>query len=155
MDGVTRSRRPAARAARGEAGTAIIEAALTLPLLLLVVVGICDFGLLFQRYGVVTNAAREGARVAVLPGYTTGDVTARVQSYLAAGGVNEAPVMTVAPLTITPAGGGVPYTAVSVTVESDHTFSFLAPIAALFGGDFGTVTLTATSVMRTEVAAGG
>ena len=31
--------------------------------------GIIDFGFLFQRYEVVTNAAREGARVAILPGY--------------------------------------------------------------------------------------
>ena len=55
---------------RGERGQAIVELALTLPLLLLVVLGIFDFGLMFQRFEVVTNAAREGARVAVLPDYT-------------------------------------------------------------------------------------
>ena len=33
--------------------------------------GIIDFGFLFQHYEVVTNAAREGARVAILPGYRT------------------------------------------------------------------------------------
>ena len=53
---------------RGERGQAIIELALTLPLLLLIVLGIFDFGLMFQKYEVVTNAAREGARVGVLPG---------------------------------------------------------------------------------------
>src|SRR5438105_3533494 len=50
----------------GEQGQAIIEMALTLPLLLLVVLGMFDFGLLFQRFEVVTNAAREGARLGVL-----------------------------------------------------------------------------------------
>ena len=52
-------------------GNALVEFALTLPLLVLIVVGIFDFGFAFQQYEVVTNAAREGARMAVLPGYTT------------------------------------------------------------------------------------
>ena len=55
---------------KGERGQAIIELALTLPLLLLVLLGIFDFGLMFQRFEVVANAAREAARVAVLPDYT-------------------------------------------------------------------------------------
>ena len=42
---------------------------------LFVVLGIIDFGFLFQRYETVTNAAREGARMAVLPDYTEDDVT--------------------------------------------------------------------------------
>ena len=53
------------------------------PTLLLVMLGIIDFGFLFQRYEVVTNAAREGARVAILPGYEASidaNVTARVES---------------------------------------------------------------------------
>ena len=40
-----------------------------LPLLLLVLFGIIDFGFMFQRYVVLTNAAMEGARVGILPGY--------------------------------------------------------------------------------------
>ena len=55
-------------------GAELIEFALVFPLLLLVMVGIMDFGLLFQRYETVTNAAREGARIAVLPGYAQADV---------------------------------------------------------------------------------
>jgi hypothetical protein len=45
-----------------EKGAELIEFALVFPLLLLVMFGIMDFGLLFQRYETVTNAAREGAR---------------------------------------------------------------------------------------------
>ena len=48
------------RGPRSERGSQLIEFALVLPLLLLVVLGIMDFGLLFQRYEAVTNAAREG-----------------------------------------------------------------------------------------------
>ncbi len=53
---------------------------MVLPLLLLVMFGIVDFGFLFQRYVVLTNAAMEGARVAVLPGYTDTDAEARAVS---------------------------------------------------------------------------
>ena len=56
------------------------------PMLLLVMLGIMDFGFMFQRYEVLTAAAREGARVAILPGYSDADVTARVNAYLTAGG---------------------------------------------------------------------
>ena len=66
---------------RSEDGAQLVEFALVLPLLLLVMLGIAEFGFMFQRYEVVTNAAREGARLAVLPGYTDADVQARVASY--------------------------------------------------------------------------
>ena len=45
-----------------ERGAALVEFALALPLLLVVLAGIVDFGFVFQRYEVITNAAREGAR---------------------------------------------------------------------------------------------
>ena len=44
-----------------------------LPLLLLMLFGIIDFGFMFQRYVVLTNAAMEGARVGILPGYSDAD----------------------------------------------------------------------------------
>ena len=53
---------------RSQAGAELVEFALVLPILLLVFAGIVDFGLLLQRQQVVTNAAREGARLAVLSG---------------------------------------------------------------------------------------
>ena len=56
-----------ARRFGSERGAAIIETALTLPILLLVAVGIFEFGRAYQTWQVMTNAAREGARVAVLP----------------------------------------------------------------------------------------
>ena len=46
-----------------ERGAALLEVALTLPLLLLVAVGIFEFGRAYQTWQVLTNAAREGARL--------------------------------------------------------------------------------------------
>ena len=45
-----------------ETGIAAVEFALILPLLLIVVFGIINFGLIFFDYLMMTNAAREGAR---------------------------------------------------------------------------------------------
>jgi Flp pilus assembly protein TadG len=65
-----------------ERGSALVELALTLPLLLLVSVGIFEFGRAFQTWQVLTNAAREGARVAVLPNSDPANVTSRVRKYM-------------------------------------------------------------------------
>ena len=69
----------------GEQGTALLETAMTLPLLLLVSVGIFEFGRAYQTWQVLTNAAREGARIAVMPSPVPGAVDARVRSYLTSG----------------------------------------------------------------------
>ena len=70
---------------RSEAGAELVEFALVLPIMLLVVAGIIDFGLLLQRQLVVTNAAREGARIAILPNYGAADVQARVTQFVREG----------------------------------------------------------------------
>ncbi len=81
------------RFVRSESGAEIIEFGLTLPLMLLVVLGIIEFGFVFQQYQVVTNAAREGARIAILPNYANTvaaaqtNVTARVNQYLTSAGL--------------------------------------------------------------------
>lgn len=52
---------------RNQRGAALLETAITLPLILLVSVSIFEFGRAYQVQQVLTNAAREGARIAVLP----------------------------------------------------------------------------------------
>ena len=49
---------------RGESGQAMVETAICLPILLLIVLGILDFGWLFYNKLSVENASREGARYA-------------------------------------------------------------------------------------------
>jgi hypothetical protein len=136
-----------------ERGAELVEFAFVFPTLLLVMLGIIDFGFLFQRYEIVTNAAREGARVAILPGYTVADVQARVNQYLTAGGLTPTDIPTVGSQTI-PVGGQC-ITVRPVTVAYDNQFLFLGPILGLMGGSgLSNKTLHATSSMRSELAAG-
>jgi hypothetical protein len=51
---------------RGEAGQALVEFALILPVILLLVVGMLEFARAWNLHQVMTDAAREGARRAVL-----------------------------------------------------------------------------------------
>ena len=99
---------------RSEDGAQLVEFALVLPMLLLVVLGIAEFGFIFQRYEVVTNAAREGARIASLPGYSNADVQARVAAYVTAGRVPTTgtnPVIAVTDVSIPTTPGGPVLTA--------------------------------------------
>lgn len=50
------------RSRRGERGQSLVEFALTLPLLLLLLLGTIDLGMGFRTYIALTNAAREGVR---------------------------------------------------------------------------------------------
>ena len=140
---------------RSQTGAELVEFALVLPMLLLVVAGIVDFGTLLQRQQVVTNAAREGARLAILPNYGEPDVRARVTAFVREGLNNETltpgTVLTT-PVTITP-GTGPAFQAATVTVTLSSTYMILGPIVSLAGGNggaFGTINLTATSTMRLE-----
>src|SRR5438093_7131634 len=121
-----------------ERGAVLVEFALVLPLLLVLFAGMFDLGLAFQQYQAVTNAAREGARMAVLPGYSTADVEGRVAAYLAASGIVGTAAPIVETITITPAGGAL-FTAKRVRVQVMHTFMLLGPIAAMVGSTFSTV----------------
>ena len=51
----------------GTAGTEIAEAALVLPILFMILLGIFFFGRAYNIYGTITQAAMQGARAAVAP----------------------------------------------------------------------------------------
>ena len=143
------------RRLQSEEGAELIETALTLPLILLVVVGIIEFGFVFQKYEVITNAAREGARVLVLPNFDADDAVARVNQYLEASGLD--PADATVPTPADPVGvelsTGSCISAVTVTVSYPHDAPFLTGIVSYFGGSLGSFTLNASSTMRTEEAA--
>jgi Flp pilus assembly protein TadG len=139
------------RSRPSQSGQAVIELALTLPILLVIVMGIFDFGLMFQRYEVVTNAAREGARVGVLPNYTTADAQARAQQYLTSGGLSSASATISAAVASTTFGTPAKtVNQVTVTVAYPYTYPFIGPILNLVGGSLGSVTLQSVSTMRVE-----
>jgi Flp pilus assembly protein TadG len=143
---------------RAQSGAELVEFAMVLPIMLLVFGGIVDFGLLLQRQQVVTNAAREGARLAVLPGYTAADVQARVTQFVREGisSSTAAPVAALTTVTLTP-GSGPAFQAARVQVTLADRFLILGPIVSLAGGSgsFGTIVLSATTTMRVETVASG
>ena len=153
------------RARRGESGAALVEFALTLPLLLVVIAGIVDFAFLFQRYEVVTNAAREGARLGTTPVYAGQFdlIRAHAQSYVREGlGLTQAAVDGVVPLptnvdvsvetrTYTIDSNTYNIQVIRVEVTYEHDFLLLGPVLALVGGSWGdTMDIVGVSEMRLE-----
>lgn len=74
---------------RRSRGTALAEAAIVLSVLIMVTLGAIKYGWLFTKLHQTTNAAREGARHAVLPGATLPEVQAAVKLVMDAGGIPE------------------------------------------------------------------
>lgn len=150
------------RLGRSDGGAELIEFSLTLPLLLLVVLGIIEFGFLFREYEIVTNAAREGARIASLPTYSPTplarqtNATNRVNAYLDAAGLNHllAGVAVGAPVTTVIAAPSTCMWSVPVTVTYPHPVPFVGGIMSFFGTTIAPMTVRATSQMRTESPAG-
>ena len=67
-----------------QAGGAAVEFAIVLFLLLIIVFGIIEFGLIFYNKNVITNASREGARFGIvsrIPRYSADEVAQVVYDY--------------------------------------------------------------------------
>jgi Flp pilus assembly protein TadG len=147
--------RPVARLIRQERGAALIEAALVLPIMLLIAVGIFEFGRAYQVLEVLTNAAREGARVAVLPYTTDADAEARVRQFLQVGGLDSDDTVNIG-FTATTVSMGAAGNASATRVTVTYPFSFMVfqPVARLvvsgssIPGDV--FNLTVASTMRDE-----
>lgn len=139
---------------RNDRGSALIEMALTLPLMLLVSAGIFEFGRAYQTWQVLTNAAREGARIAVLPGTTDGNVNDRVHTYMSDGQLSDGASATVTiqrDATI-PVGAGTA-SASRITVNYPFTFMVLEPLARLINPTSqagAPLTMTVSALMRNE-----
>jgi Flp pilus assembly protein TadG len=75
------SKRPARHS---QLGAATVEFGLLLPLLVLILSGILEFGLALYDKAVITNASREGARAGIvlrIPAVTTNEIRTRVLNY--------------------------------------------------------------------------
>ena len=139
---------------KSERGAALIEAAVTLPMLLLVAVGIFEFGRAYQTWQILTNAAREGARMAVLEAPTNGNVETRVREYMQAGQLGEANAAAVdvnrsASITV----NGAPVSASQVSIDYPFSFIVLQPVARLVAPTTslgGAVVMHAQALMRNE-----
>jgi Flp pilus assembly protein TadG len=134
---------------KNQRGAALLETAVTLPLILLVSVAIFEFGRAYQTWQVLTNAAREGARVAVLFDKTDTDVSDTVQAYLTSGKLAETPSISIN-RNMTLGANSVS----EITVNYPFNFIVLNPVIKLVksGSTTGASALTmqAIAVMRNE-----
>lgn len=145
------------RRLRNQNGTALLETAITLPIILLVSVGIFEFGRAYQVQQVLTNAAREGARLSILEGISAEQVNTRVMNYLKDGKVIKCganggcdPAVTLTIERTLPFEGT---TASKITISYPYQFMVLNGVVQLVrsGSTVGTpLTMTATALMRNE-----
>jgi len=144
------------RAVRDTRGAELVEFALVLPILLLVIAGILDMGFLFNNYEIVTNAAREGARMAAIPGFTDDAVKDRVNKYVSGAGLPGGAVTTTVDRAVRIDFTGGSFSGVKVVVSYPYTYLILGPVSGLFAGGpiDDDITLKATATMRTELSAG-
>jgi len=139
--------RPLSRSRKArDRGTAAVEFALVLPVLLLIVFGIIDFGRALNAQIVLTGAAREGVRLAAL-GYPDAAIQARV-----AAAAPDLSGVTVTVAASCPPGAGP---TADAEVNVSYSFSFITPIGAVAGlvggsGLGAPIVLTAQGVMPCE-----
>ncbi len=117
---------------RDDRGAAMVEFAIVLPLLLMLLMGIIEFGRAYNTQISIQAAAREGARELALH-KSSSDVDARVRA--------AAPSVTIDSISQTPCPATGDGQAKVVVTEN---FTFSIP----FVPSLGTKTLTATGVMR-------
>lgn len=103
-------------------GQAIVEFALVVPILLLLLVGIIEFGRLWMIMNVLTGAAREGVRVAAVTAPDEDRVRNTVQNYLISANLSGS--------TITVAGPNAS-SEVTVTVQLNYNTIFFGFIPGL------------------------
>ena len=134
---------------RRERGASVVELAITLPVLLVVIGGLVDFGRAFSAQVILSNAAREGVRAAAVS-RPLAEVTSRAR---AASTGATTPSVTVTVLR----GGSVlgsssctpPDDDVRVTVRSSFTWLTLEPTLKLVGAARVLPTsLTSSATMR-------
>jgi len=140
---------------KGTRGTAAVEFALILPLLLVLVFGIIEFSLLLYDQAVITNASREGARfgIVVTEGTrrTVAEIEAKVNSYTESrlvsfdSGVTPTPEVPSGPCAAS-------LNDLRVTVTYDYHFLIFPDfVAAFFGaGPGNTIPLSAQTTMMCE-----
>lgn len=129
-----------------EHGMVAAEFALLLPVLLIILFGIIEFGMIMYSREVVTNASREGARAGIIqriPSVTAGEIITVATNYLRATGISMAEV------TITvPASGGV--TGTPVTVTAVYRYPWLIPYIPSMLGLPSPLPIRMTTTMRHE-----
>ena len=134
-------------------GTALLETAITIPIVLLICVGIFEFGRAYQTFQVLTNAAREGARVSIIMSNSDQQVKDAVKNYLTSGRLSNPTSAVITVNRAEPFGGA--NTASRVTVSYPFSFIVLNPVAKLVVKTSTTgksaLTMQSVALMRNEI----
>jgi hypothetical protein len=143
------------RSGCGDSGQALVEFAMVLPVFLLVFAGMADFAMLFKSYQTSLNAAREGARIAVLQGYDANSYAqpiARAKIYMTTSGLAcGSTCVFVDPSIDVPIGPGKNIKGVRVRVRYTYNFLFIGRIVGLMNGTFrSNLPFEVSSTMRYE-----
>ena len=126
------------RCAKPIRGQSLVEFTLVLPVFLLLLIGITEFGRAWMTRNILTGASREAVRIAAVQG-NAASALSRANSILASGGISGAAVNIV--------DDGAPYGTCSVTVS----YAFPVSIAGFLPGLSGTsFTLSTSTSMRKE-----
>jgi hypothetical protein len=129
---------------RNRRAAAAVEFAVVAPVFFLMIFGMIEYGRMVMVQQVITNASREGARLAVLDGASKTEIETRVDEYLTSASIDTTlAVVEVLPDPPTNAAFGDPIT---VTVSIPFAEVSWLPSPMYLGGK----TLTATTVMRRE-----
>jgi Flp pilus assembly protein TadG len=138
---------------RGERGQALVETALILPVLLMLVLGILEFGRAWNTKQVITDAAREGARLAVVynPDVDQADVEAAIATALSRSGIPGTAVEIDFDRDPESSGGKWRKTddLQTVYVGVQYRFGFFGPLLKAISGS-ETITLATVVTMRNE-----
>lgn len=144
--------------ARGERGAVAVEFALIVPMLLLLVFGIIEFGFMLNRDTIIGNASRDGARVASLNG-TYDDIETAIKSELTATGIPASSSAVAIKIDCIQPGGavcnankstydGLVQSGATATVRVTYDYEWITPvISSMFGS---TTTLEQYTQMRVE-----
>jgi Flp pilus assembly protein TadG len=130
-------------------GQALAEMAIILPILLLLVFGIIEMSNAWRSFQVVTNAAREGARVGVIATSTLPEVTSRIDQHLESGGLDPS----ARTLTVTCVISGAPELGLCQNTGQEFRVQVSYPFAFQVLGRFSglvPITISSTSTMRRE-----
>jgi Flp pilus assembly protein TadG len=127
---------------RHQSGQSLVETALVLPILLVILMGIFDFGRAIFAYNAVSNAAREAARVAIVNQNTT---LVEDEGKHAAIGLDPDAI----DVTFTIPDCGTVLVGCTASVTVDHEWTALTPI---IGSLVGPIQLSSTTEMKIERA---
>ena len=134
---------------KDQKGAAFIEFTIIFPLLMVLIFGIVEFGLILYDQQVITNASREGARAGIVardPRLDSTGIKAVVNNYTQNRLISFASIPE-APETKVNASGNSFGNDLSVTVSYDYEFLVLPKFVESLTGD---IHLTARSVMKYE-----